>query len=58
MDKKAKPKKIGNKYQRNLFSLLIARMEKYTPNKEKKAAWWSTKGVPLEGYASIENKKE
>ena len=28
------------------------------PNNEKKAEWWSTNGVPLDGYAKIEKKIE
>ena len=31
------------------FSVLIAKIKIYIPNKEKKAEWWSTKGVPLDG---------
>ena len=31
---------------------------KYTPIKEKKAEWWSTKGVPLIGYAKILKHRE
>ena len=58
MERKAKQKKNGNNIQYNLCSLLIAKIRKYTPNKEKKAEWWSAKGVPLDGYASTDTKSE
>ena len=57
-EKKANPKHIGNKNQDIFFSFFIAKIKIQIPNKEKKAEWWSTKGVPLVGYASTENNNE
>ena len=50
--KKPRNKKKGIKNQKYDFFVLIANIKNITEINDKNAEWWSTKGVPLDGYAS------
>ena len=52
--RKAISKKMGTKNHKCNLLVLIALMSKIRATNDNKAEWWSTKGVPLEGYAKIE----
>ena len=52
--RKAMSKKIGTKNHKCNLLVCIALIRKIRDANDNKAEWWSTKGVPLEGYAKIE----
>ena len=52
--KKAKNKNKGTKNQKYKLFLSIALIKITIAIRDNNAEWWSTKGVPLEGYDKIE----
>ena len=55
--KKDKPTKIGSKNQLNFNFELIANMKQSKDIVDKYEDWWSTYGVPDDGYAKYERDK-
>ena len=52
--RKAKAIKIGIKNHWYALPLIIDQIKIFKVNIDKNVEWWSTKGVPLDGYANIE----